>query len=78
MNSENLGTRIVENGALNQKIWYLEVFSGKTVFSGGSEEFLQFLEWLEGLGAKYRGSCKIWGFFGDFWEFLECLEWFRA
>jgi hypothetical protein len=70
MNSENLGVRIMQNGALDQKIWYLEVFSGKTVFSGGSEEFLQFLEWLEGIGAKYRTLAK----FGDFCGVLEGLE----
>jgi hypothetical protein len=48
------------------------------VSSGGSGVILEFFEWLEGLGAKYRGSCKIWGFFRDFWEFLERLEWFRT
>jgi hypothetical protein len=39
------------------------------VSSGGSGVILDFFEWLEGLGAKYRGSCKIWGFseiFGNF------------
>jgi hypothetical protein len=51
---------------------------GKMVFLEGSGVILEFLEWLEVLGSKYRGSCKIQGFFGDFWEFLECLEWFRA
>jgi hypothetical protein len=29
INSENLGARIAENGAWNQKIWALEVFRGK-------------------------------------------------
>jgi hypothetical protein len=78
MNSENLGARIMENGAWNQKIWALEAFRGKTVFLGGSRAILEFLEWLEGLGAKDRGSCKIWKFLGDFCGFLECLEWFRT
>jgi hypothetical protein len=32
MNSEDLGTRIAENGAWNQKICALEAFRGKTVF----------------------------------------------
>jgi hypothetical protein len=41
-------------------------FQGQTVFLGGSGEILEFLEWLEGLGAKYKGSCKIWEFFKDF------------
>jgi hypothetical protein len=52
MNFEHLGTRIMENGALDQKIWALEAFRGKIVFSGGSEAILEFLEWLEGLGTK--------------------------
>jgi hypothetical protein len=71
MNSKNLGVRIKQNGALDQKIWYLEVFSGKTVFSGGFEEFLQFLEWLEGIGAKYRTLAKFGknlGIFVEFWR----------
>jgi hypothetical protein len=33
MKSENLGPRIMRNGTLDQKIWALEVFKGKTVFS---------------------------------------------
>jgi hypothetical protein len=69
MNSKNLGTRIMENRAWNQKIWPLVAFRGKTVFSGGSGVILDFLECLEGLDAKDRGSCKIWGFSGDFVEF---------
>jgi hypothetical protein len=52
INSDNLGVRITENGALGQKIWALEAFKGKTVFSGGSGVILEFLEWLEGFGAK--------------------------
>jgi hypothetical protein len=39
------------------------------VFSGGSGVTLEFLEWLEGLGAKVRGSCEVWGFFGIFGVF---------
>jgi hypothetical protein len=71
MNSENLGVRIRENGALDQKIWALEAFRGKMVFLGGFGAILDFFEWLESLGTKYRGSGEIWGF-------LECLEWFRT
>jgi hypothetical protein len=67
MNSENLGTRIVENRALNQKIWALEAFRVKTVLSGGSRVILEFLEWLEGLGAKDRGSYEVLGIFQGFW-----------
>jgi hypothetical protein len=48
------------------------------VFSGGSRVILEFLEWLEGLGANDRGSCEVWGFFRDFGGFLECLEPFRT
>jgi hypothetical protein len=33
MNSENLDTKITENGALDHKIWALEACRGKTVFS---------------------------------------------
>jgi hypothetical protein len=29
MNSENLGTRITENGSLDRKIWALEVLGAK-------------------------------------------------
>jgi hypothetical protein len=47
-------------------IWALEAFEGKIVFSGGSVAILEFLEWLEGVGAKDRGSSKFWGSFGDF------------
>jgi hypothetical protein len=59
MNSENLGARITENGAWNQKIWSLETFRGKTDFSGDSGVILEFFDWLEGLGTKDRGSCEI-------------------
>jgi hypothetical protein len=31
MNSKNLGTRIMESVALDQKIWALEVIRGKTI-----------------------------------------------
>jgi hypothetical protein len=55
-----------KNIALNQKIWALEAFRGKTVFLGGSQEFWNFFEWLEGFDAKDRGSCGVWEFFWDF------------
>jgi hypothetical protein len=51
---------------------------GKMVILGDSREFLESLEWLDVLGAKDQGSCKIWGFFRDFSGFLECLEWVRT
>jgi hypothetical protein len=46
----------------------LEAFEGKIVFSGGSVAILEFLEWLEGVGAKDKGSSKFCGSFGDFWR----------
>jgi hypothetical protein len=52
----------------------LEAFGGKMVFSGGSGVILEFLKWLEGFGAKDRGSCEIWEFLEIFVDFLECLE----
>jgi hypothetical protein len=76
VNSENLGTRITENEAWNQKIWALEAFRGKMVFWGGSGAILEFLEWLEGLGAKDRGSYEFWGFFRDLCGILESLKLF--
>jgi hypothetical protein len=48
------------------KIWALETFRGKMVFSGGFWGFLKFCEWLEGLGAKDRALAKCGNFFGDF------------
>jgi hypothetical protein len=78
MNSENLGARIMGNGVLDQKIWALKALKGKMVFSGDSKGICGILKWLESFGAKDRGSCKVWGFFGDFGGFLECLEWVGA
>jgi hypothetical protein len=66
MNSENFGTRIMWNEALDQKIWVLKDYRGTTVLSGGSTVFLGFLEWLEGLGANDRVFGKILGIFGSF------------
>jgi hypothetical protein len=63
------GRKNHQKWARDQKIWALEDFRGKTVFSGGSGAILEFLEWLEGLGVKYRGSCEIWGFSGNFVDF---------
>jgi hypothetical protein len=39
------------------------------VFLGGSGAILEFLEWLEGLGAKERGSCEICRFSEIFVKF---------
>jgi hypothetical protein len=78
MNSEDLGTRIAENGASNQKICALEAFRGKTAFLEGAGVILEFLERLEGLDAKDKHCCEIWGFFRDFCEILEGLKRFRS
>jgi hypothetical protein len=74
MNFENLGTRIMENRTLDQKIWTLEAFRGGIALSEGSGAILEFLEWLDGLGTKYRGSCKIWKKIADFCGILDGLE----
>jgi hypothetical protein len=59
-------------------MWALEAFRGKTVFLGDSGAILEFLEWLEGLGAKDKGSCKFLGIFRYFCGILEGLKWFRT
>jgi hypothetical protein len=64
--SENFGSRIAEIGVTVTKIWALEAFMGKTVFSGGLWGFLKFWEWLEGLGAKDRALAKCGNFLGIF------------
>jgi hypothetical protein len=69
VNSKNLGAGIMWNRDLDQKIWALEALKGKMVISRDSGEFLESLEWLEGLGKKYRGSCKVWEFSGIFVDF---------
>jgi hypothetical protein len=68
-NFENLGARIIQNGALDQKIWALEAYRGKTVFLGGSGVVLEFLEWLEGLGAKDRALAEFGNVLGFMWIF---------
>jgi hypothetical protein len=62
------------NRALDRKIWALEALKGKTVFSGGSRGICG-IEWLESLGGKEQEL--LWSL-GNFWGFLECLEWFRT
>jgi hypothetical protein len=58
VNSKNLVARIMLNEALDQKIRALEALKGKMINSGNSGEFLESLEWLEGLGTEDRGSCE--------------------
>jgi hypothetical protein len=69
MNSKNFGARITKNGALDQKLRALEVIRGKMTISGCFGGISRILEWLEGLGAKDRGSCEIWEFLGVLMEF---------
>jgi hypothetical protein len=61
MNSKNLGTRIMPNGALDQKILALEVFRGKTAFSGGWRVLAQKIGTLANFG-------EFLGFFAEFWR----------
>jgi hypothetical protein len=71
LNCENLGARIMGNRALDQKIWGLEAFRGKTLFLGGSGPILEFLECLESLGAKDRAHANFGKFSGisvEFWR----------
>jgi hypothetical protein len=56
MNSENLGARIMGNGVLDHRIWALEALKGEMAFLGDSEGICGILEWLEGFGARERGS----------------------
>jgi hypothetical protein len=42
VNAMNLSVRITENRALDQKIWAMKAFRGKTVFSGVFWGFLEF------------------------------------
>jgi hypothetical protein len=51
-----------------------ESFQRQNSFSRGSGVFLEFLEWLEAIGANDWGYCEIWEFFEDFVEFWECLK----
>jgi hypothetical protein len=68
MNSENLGARIMENGARDRKICALEAFKGQIVFLGGYGGIWGILEWLESFGAKERGLLQSLGILVDFWS----------
>jgi hypothetical protein len=76
MNSENLGARIMWNGALDRKMWALEAFKGRTVFSRGSRGW-HLLNFRVAVGSWCN---RIGDFvvFGDFCGILEGLEWFRT
>jgi hypothetical protein len=64
--SENFGARLAEIRVTVAKIWALEAFRGKMVFSEGFWVFLKFWEWLQGLGAKDRALVKCVDFPGIF------------
>jgi hypothetical protein len=73
MNSENLGARITENGALDQKRWALEAFRGKVVFLGVFWSNSRILEWWKVLAQKTGALAKFGKFsriFVDFWSGL--------
>jgi hypothetical protein len=70
MNSENLGTRIMENGALDQKIWALKAFRGKTVFLGCSRGYLWNFGVVGGFWHKRQGLLRsLKKFQGFLWIF---------
>jgi hypothetical protein len=46
--------------------WALEACRGKTIFSGGSRATLEFLELLEGLGAKDSALVEFRNFLSIF------------
>jgi hypothetical protein len=47
-------------------------FQGQNSLLGDSGAILEFLEWLEGLATKDRGSCDFLGILRDFlWNFGE-------
>jgi hypothetical protein len=67
MNSENLGTGITENGALDRNISALEALKGKIIFSRGSGGICGILSGQKALRCLEK-----------FWGFLKCLERFRT
>jgi hypothetical protein len=74
MNSGNLGARIMENGAWNQKIWALEAFRGKMVFLGGSGGNSGIFGVVGGSWRKRKGLLQNLDFFRGFlWIF--CSVW---
>jgi hypothetical protein len=63
MNSENLGARIAENGGRDKKIRAYEDLGARWSFHEVLGAFLEFSEWLEGLGAKNTGASAKFGIF---------------
>jgi hypothetical protein len=66
MNSENLGARIMENGALYQKIWALKVLGAKQSFQEVLGHFLN-------VQSSWRAFVTKTGAYAKFGEFLEIL-----
>jgi hypothetical protein len=66
MNSKNSGARIVENGALDRKIWAFEVLVAKWSFQDVLGAFLEFLRVARESWRKRQGLMqnleKIQGF----------------
>jgi hypothetical protein len=73
MNFENFGTRSMENGVVDRKIWALEALKGRTVISGGSGGICGILSGWRALVRKNRGSCEVLEFLGDFWSIWSGL-----
>jgi hypothetical protein len=67
MNSEKLGARIMENGAMDQKIWALEVMWGKMV----NFIFGDFSEIFGGFRVVYDLFINIFKTEGLFYKFLN-------
>jgi hypothetical protein len=74
VNAMNLSVRITVNRALDQKIWAMKAFRGKTVFSGVFWGFLEFWSGWRGLAQNTGASAKFGNFLGIFGEFSGCLE----
>jgi hypothetical protein len=60
-----------KNRVLDRKIWAFEALWAKWPFQEILGAYLEFLEWLEGLGVKDKGLCKIWELFKGCCEILE-------
>jgi hypothetical protein len=67
MNFENLGARITENRALDQRDMALEAFKGKTVFSRGSWGYLWNFKVVGGFWHRRQGLLRC---LESFWGFL--------
>jgi hypothetical protein len=69
MNSENLGARIVQNGALDQNIWALVASRAKRSFLKVMWQFWNFLSGWRVLAQKTGALTKFDDFSGGLWNF---------